>query len=566
MYDLVVERDVPVKVRDGVVLSSDVSRPATGRFPALVERTPYDKRRPALEQAGRFFAERGYVFVSQDVRGRHASLGDWYFLQQQEGPDGFDTLAWMAAQPWSDGRVGTLGLSYSTATQQALAVLHPPALRAQYLSDGGWSYFHRTLRSGGAFELGVLLPYAIRMARESQLPARDAFERELEGLRPWLSRLPLKRGHSFLRHAPAEERWFFDMLENETYTGYWKQPTLSMAEHVDDYPDVPVVCQTSWYGHHVSATVEKWRALRARGRAPKRLLIGPWLHGYDEYARPFAGEVDFGTDAAIDLLSERLRFFDAFLKDAPPAEEPPVRLFVMGGGSGRRNLDGRLEHGGRWRDASDWPLPGRQETRFFLHPGGALRREPPPAAVPPSRYRHDPGDPVPAIGGHVQNPAFPGFIQGGAFDQRGRAELWACRDTRPLRERRDVLAFESEPLAFDLEVIGPVAVRLWFSSDAADTDVVVKLIDVYPDGFAMNLTEAILRLRFRNGFESAEPMRAGEVYQIGLEPQPIGNLFKAGHRIRLDVQSSHFPQFDVNLLPAENAVFHDALRPSHLLL
>jgi putative CocE/NonD family hydrolase len=229
-----------------------------------------------LEQAGRFFAERGYAFVSQDVRGRHGSSGEWYFLQESEGQDGFDTIAWIAAQDWSDGRIGTLGLSYSTATQQALAVLHPPALAAQYLSDGGFSYFHRTLRNGGAFELGVLLPYAIRMAREGQLFARDpaareAFEGELAGLRPWLSRLPLKRGQSFLRKAPAEERWFFDMLENEAYDDYWKQPTLSMAEHVDRYPDVPVVCQTSWYGHHVWATVEKWRALRARGRAPKRL-------------------------------------------------------------------------------------------------------------------------------------------------------------------------------------------------------------------------------------------------------------------------------------------------------
>lgn len=585
MHDVVVERDLRVPARDGAFLSTDVHRPARsasplpGPFPALVERTPYDKRRPVLEEAGRFFAERGYVFVSQDVRGRHGSSGEWYFLQEREGLDGFDTLAWIAEQDWSDGRVGTMGLSYSTATQQALAVLRPPALRAQYLSDGGFSYFHRTLRTGGAFELGVLLPYAIRMAREGQLFARDpaareAFEGELAGLRPWLSRLPLKRGQSFLRKAPAEERWFFDMLENETYGDYWKQPTLSMAEHVDRYPDVPVACQTSWYGHHVWATVEKWRALRARGSSPKRLVIGPWLHGYDEYARSYAGEVDFGEGAAIDLLSERLRFFDMFVKDAPTglADEPPVRAFVMGGGSGRRNRAGRLEHGGRWRDASDWPLPGAQSTRFFLHDGGSLRREPPPANATLSRYRHDPGDPVPAIGGHLQNPAFPGFIQGGAFDQRGRADLWACGDTRPLRARADVLVFETEPLREDLEVIGPITVRLWVSSSVTDADFVVKLIDVYPptsddpDGFAMNLSEAILRTRFRNGFERGEAMTPGEVYEIALEPQPIGNLFRAGHRIRLDVQSSHFPQFDVNPLPAENAVFHHALRPSHVVL
>src|SRR5262245_10101429 len=355
IHDFVVERDVTLPTRDGVLLASDVYRPAgggaplPGAFPALLERTPYDKRRPALEQAGRFFAARGYVFVSQDVCGRHGSQGEWYFLQEREGRDGFDTLGWIATQPWCDGRVATLGLSYSTATQQALAVLRPPGLVAQYLSDGGYSYFHRTLRSGGAFELGVLLPYAIRMAREGQRFARDpaarrAFEDELAGLQPWLERLPLRRGESFLRHAPEEERWFFDMLENETYGSYWRQPTLSMAEHVDRYPDVPLVCQTSWYGHHVWATVEKWRALRERGSAPKRLLIGPWLHGYDEYARTFAGEVDFGQDAALDLNEERLLFLDAVLQArAGPVEEAPVRLFVMGGGSGLRNGEGRLE-------------------------------------------------------------------------------------------------------------------------------------------------------------------------------------------------------------------------------
>jgi hypothetical protein len=179
---------------------------------------------------------------------------------------------------------------------------------------------------------------------------------------------------------------------------------------------------------------------------------------------------------------------------------------------------------------------------------------------------------VPAIGGHVQNPAFPGFVQGGAFDQRGRPDLWACRDTRSLRERADVLCFESEPLPGDLPVVGPIAVRLWVSCDAADADVVVKLIDVYPpsddwpEGFAMNLTEAILRLRFRDGFERPVPVVPGAVYAVALEPQPIGNLFKAGHRVRLDVQGSHFPVFDVSPLAAPTVVFHDALRPSHVEL
>ncbi len=574
----VLERGRRVPMRDGISLAADVYRPASqARFPALLERTPYDKGRPVLETAGRFFAERGYAFVSQDVRGRHASEGPWYFLQEQEGADGFDTLAWIAAQPWCDGRVGTLGLSYSTATQQALAVLRPPSLRAQYLSDGGYSYFHRTLRHGGAFELGVLLPYAIRMAREGQDLARDpaareAFERELDGLKPWLDRWPLGRGRSFLRHAPAEERWFFDMLENSDYSDYWKQPTLSMLEHVDRYPDLPVVCQTSWYGHHVWATVEKWRALRQRGKAPKQLVIGPWLHGYDEYARTFAGEVDFGGEATLDIHADRLRFFDSHLKRSEPLTEPSVRVFVMGGGSGRKNGAGRLEHGGRWRTATDWPLPDTGAERFFLHGGGGLRREAPAASVSPSRYRHDPRDPVPTIGGHLQNPAFLELIQGGAFDQRGRDELWACHDTRPLRERADVLVFETEPLAAPVVVIGPIEACLHIAADAHDIDIMVKLLDVYPPsadwplGFAMNLTEGLLRARYRNGFERAEWVVRGEIAELRFEPQPIGNLFAAGHRIRVDVQSSSFPHFEVNDRPAEISLFHDAVRPSHVVL
>jgi putative CocE/NonD family hydrolase len=567
MSEFVLERDLKVPMRDGTLLAADVYRPAAARAPALVERTPYDKRRPVQEQAGRFVAARGYAFIAQDVRGRHGSQGEWYFLQTQEGQDGFDTLAWVAAQPWCDGRVATLGLSYGTATQQALAVERPPALRAQYLSDGGWSYFHRTLRSGGAFELGVLLPYSIRMARDGRTGDRESFERELDGLRPWLERLPLRRGASFLRHAPAEERWFFDMLEHEAYDDYWRQPTLSMAEHVDRFPDLPTVCQTSWYGHHVWATLEKWRALRARGSAPKLLLIGPWLHGYDDYGKSFAGDVDFGADSACDIHAERLRFFDGVLKPGGPPLGPSVRVFVLGGGSCRTNAEGRREHGGRWRSADDWPLPGTLQMRLFLHAGGALATESPPPFAAPTRYRHDPSDPVPAIGGHVQNStSFPEFIKGGAFDQRGRADLWACRDTRPLRERPDVRVFETEPLASPFEVVGPVSVRLWVSASAPDADIVVKLIDVHPDGFAMNLSEAILRLRFRNGFERVEPLVPGAVYEVVLEPQPIGNLFAAGHRIRLDVQSSHFPQWDVNQLRAEVAVFHDAQRPSYLEL
>ncbi len=564
-FDASLERDLRVGMRDGVSLSVDVYRPAAhgatlpGRFPVLLERTPYGKRRVVLNQAGEFFARHGYVVVMQDVRGRFASEGEWYFLSEQEGADGFDTLSWIREQSWYDGNIGTMGLSYSTATQQALAVLRPEGLRSQFLSDGGYDYFHRTLRHSGAFELGVLLPYVIRLAREGPDLTEDperraAFEAELDGLLPWLDRLPLRKGASFLRHAPREERWFFDLLTTSRREKYWTHATLSLKDHVDAYPDIPIYFQTSWYGHHVWATTEKYRALRRGRTSPMRLLIGPWLHGYDDYARTFAGEADFGAASKIDFNELRRLWFDATLKGADNGilTGPPVHIFVMGGGSGARDTEGRLQHGGCWREEAEWPSPRVKELAFYLHGDGALRSEPPGEGAPPRRFTFDPADPVPTVGGGVQNGMFPALIQGGAYDQRGRDDLWACSDRKPLRDRSDVLVFETEPLERDLEVSGPISVRLFVSSTALDTDFTAKLIDVYPpsadwpEGFALNLTDSVVRCRYREGFESEAWMRPDEIYEVTIEPQAVSAVFARDHRIRLDLSSSNFPRFDVN--------------------
>ena len=585
-----------VRMRDGAGLSVDVYRPARdglalpGRFPVLLERTPYGKRRPVLNQAGEYFACAGYVVIMQDVRGRFASEGEWYFLSEQEGPDGFDTMAWIVSQPWCDGNIGTMGLSYSTATQQALAVRRPPGLRAQFLSDGGYDYFHRTLRHSGAFELGVALPYVIRMAREgpdlANDPARrEAFETELAGLRPWLDRLPLRKGESFLRHAPREERWFFDMLTTSRREAYWTQPTLSLKDHVDAYPDIPIFFQTSWYGHHVWATIEKYLALRRGRNSPMRLLIGPWLHGYDEYDRTYAGQVDFGAESRIDFNQLRRLWFDATLKGADNGilSGPRVHFFVMGGGSGARDAAGRLRHGGSWREEADWPKAGGQPSTLYLHRDGFLRKEE-PGLQAPRTFVFDPVDPAPTVGGGVQNGMFPALIQGGAYDQRGREDLWACRDTTPLRDRSDVLVFETEILEGDIEVTGSITVHLFVSSTALDTDFTAKLIDVYPpslewpEGFAMNVTDSVARCRYRRGFDRETWMRPDEIYQVTIEPQAVSNIFGRGHRIRLDISSSNFPRFDVNSNTGEpcgveakvevatNVVHVDSLHASRLVL
>jgi putative CocE/NonD family hydrolase len=429
------------------------------------------------------------------------------------------------------------------------------------------------------------------MARESRELARDprlraAFEAACGELPEWLRRLPLAWEATPLRLLPAYQSWFLELLRHADYDDYWKHPGWNLAEHLEVYPDIPLVLQTSWYGHHVWSTTEKFRRLRERLREPVKLLIGPWLHGYDDYARSYAGEVDFGANSALDLNELKLRFFDQSLKGHATGlfEEPPVRLFVMGGGSGRRNEEGRLEHGGRWRDEGAWPLARARGLRLFLDGNGRLDPQAPPAQTPASRYLFDPSDPVPTIGAGVQSPLFPGLIQGGGFDQRGRRELWACRDTRLLAERPDVLVFATDPLPEDLEVTGPVTVRLWVASSAPDTDFTAKLVDVYPPsddwpaGFALNLSDGILRARYRNSRERAEPLRPGEPAQVVIELQATSNLFRAGHRLRLDVSSSNFPRFDLNpntgeplghetrLERALNVVFHDAGRPSHLEL
>jgi putative CocE/NonD family hydrolase len=568
----ILEPDQTVHARDGVALSIDVYRPARdgaplpGPFPVLLERTPYGKRRAVLSQAAEYFARAGYVVVMQDVRGRFASEGEWYFLSEQEGPDGFDTVEWIASQPWCNGRIGTMGLSYSTATQQALAVLRPPGLASQFLSDGGYDYFHRTLRHSGAFELGVLLPYVIRLAREGPDLARDpdrraAFETELDGLRPWLGRLPLRKGESFLRHAPREERWFFDMLTKSRREPYWTQPTLSLRDHVSAYPDIPIFFQTSWYGHHVWATIEKYRAIRKGRVSPMRLLIGTWLHGYDDFGRTFAGEVDFGSEAKIDFNGLRRMWFDATLKgqDNGILSGPPVHIFVMGGGDGGRDAASRLRHGGHWSEESAWPPSDVQTRAYYLHPDRSLRLEAPDLSTYSLSFVFDPADPVPTVGGGVQNGMFPALIQGGAYDQRGRAELWTCRDESDLAARADVLVFETEPLEEAVEVTGPITVRLFVSSSAKDTDFTAKLIDVHPPspsfprGFAMNLTDSVVRCRYREGFDHEAWMIPGVIVEVMIEPQAVSNLFARGHRIRLDISSSNFPRFDVNSNSGEEA-------------
>jgi putative CocE/NonD family hydrolase len=608
-YDVTIEHDLMVRVRDGVHLATDVYRPAQGgkpadgAFPVILERTPYDKADASRSElkvgdtepmsrltVADYFVRHGYVVVYQDCRGRYNSEGG-FTKYLDDAADGYDTLAWIVEQPWCNGKVGTMGLSYAAHTQGALACLNPPGLACMFLDSGGFSTAYQGgIRQGGAFELKQAT-WAYRQALNSadaEDPViRDALEKE--DLRDWFTRMPWRRGHSPVSAVPEYEDYLFEQWTAGTFDDSWKKAGIYAAGFYDDYADVPMMHMSSWYDPYPRTATENYIGLSRRKKGPVRLLLGPWTHG--NRVQSYAGDVDFGAASVIDgnlaedFLALRLKWFDHWLRDIDNGvdAEPAVRLFVMGGGTGRRNRDGRLDHGGYWRDADDWPLPEARPTPYYLHANGGLDTTAPTAASGSISFDDDPRDPVPTIGGAITSGA--PVMEGGAFDQRESDRFFGCKPPYlPLATRPDVLVFQTPPLAADVEVVGPIGVRLWIASNCPDTDFTAKLIDVYPPsadypaGYAMNITNGILRCRYRNAWDKPEMMEAGKIYEITVEAFPTANLFKAGHRIRLDISSSNFPHFDVNPNTGEpeglsrrtriatNTVYLDTAHPSHLVL
>jgi uncharacterized protein len=609
-FDVVVMRDIMVPMRDGVRLATDTYVPARNgvavvdRFPVILERTPYDKtadsrsertpvspRPKSRAEVARFFVERGYVVVYQDCRGRYKSEGE-FVKYLSDGDDGFDTCAWIVGQPWCNGRIGTMGLSYAAHTQGALGSAGAPGVTAMFLDSGGFSNAYQGgIRQGGAFELKQAT-WAFNQALESPEieadPARLAAMKAID-IRAWFGRMPWHRGDSPVSLAPEYEDYLFDQWEHGEFDAFWKQLGIYAEGFYDRFSDAAMVHMSSWYDPYPRTATDNYLGLARRKRGPVRLILGPWTHGDRQLT--YAGDVDFGPKATLDgnlapdFLTLRLRWFDRWLKglDNGVDREPAVRLFVMGGGSGRRNGAGRMEHGGSWRSERDWPVPGTRWSPFYLQTSGALSTARPPEHAGFREFEYDPARPVPTIGGTVTS-GQPVMV-GGAFDQREGPRFFGSREPyRPLSERRDILVFQTPPLGEDVEVTGPLTVHLWISSSAPDTDFTVKLIDVYPrnrdypEGFAMNLTDGILRVRYRNSWERPELMTAGLVYPIRIEAFPTSNRFARGHRIRLDISSSNFPHFDANPNTGEpegrarerrvalNRVYMDAARPSHVVL
>ena len=609
-YDVVLESNLKVTTRDGVRLATDVYRPARagrvaeGRFPVILERTPYgrdvtsfrditaaDPRPKTRAQVAEYYVRHGYVVVFQDCRGCHESEGQ-FTKYLSEGADGFDTCQWILSQSWSDGRIGTLGLSYAAHTQVALGCLDPPGLKAMYVDCGGFSNAYQGgIRQGGAFELKqVTWAYANALESREALsdPLRMAALKAVD-LKAWFASMPWKRGHTPISLAPDFESYVYDQWEHGVFDGFWQQVGIYAAGSYDRFAPAAMTHLSGWYDAYSRTATDNYVGLSKRGKAPVRLIMGPWTHGGRSTSH--AGDVEFGPGATLDadgpgdLFAKRLDWFDRHLKGVrlAPDRTPPVRLFVMGGCDGRKSPEGRLRHGGRWRSEADWPLPDRKLTPFYLHAEGRLSREASEAAATSVSYDFDPRDPVPTMGGTVTSGE--PLMRPGGYDQRLGPQVYGAHAPfLPIEARPDVLAFQTEPLAEDVEMTGDILANLWISSDGPDTDFTVKLIDVYPpsedypEGYALNLTDGILRCRYRDSWERPSMMTPGQVYRITVTAFPTSNLFKRGHRIRLDVSSSNFPHFDVNpntgapegtgltRRVARNTVFLDAERPSHVVL
>ena len=536
------EFGVRVPMRDGVHLSANVFRPAaTGQYPAILVRTPYNKR-TEITPLYRSFVERGYAVVVQDVRGRYASEGAFRPLDQ-EPEDGDDTINWLAHQTWCDGKVGMIGGSYLGIVQWKVAYLDNPHLKAIFPVVSGYDdYRDRFYSTGGAMKLGQRLLWMSENMRSWSFRPPP--------FRQFIQRLPLRILDVVATGRKAE--MYQRALDHPTDDLFWQKiSTRSRLGRVR----VPVFSVGGWYDNFVESDLAAFSALH-RNSNVHRILIGPWPHNMSVKFP----NVEFGAESQLPLRALQLAWFDQWLKgkDTDLLSRPPVRIFVMG-----KN---------QWRDEHEWPLARARHVAYYLRGNGranslkgdGLLASRPAAQSPPDRFTFDPWRPVPTMGGAVccNYKVFP----------------WGPMDQRPVEQRQDVLVYTSPVLQKDTEVTGPITVVLYVSTSARDTDFTAKLVDVFPNGHARNLTDGILRLRYRNSLERPTLAKPGERYRIAIDAGVTSNVFRKSHRIRLEISSSNFPRFDRNpntgrpvadektLQTARQIVYHDRLRPSHVLL
>jgi uncharacterized protein len=561
---ILVQYNVPVKMRDGVTLRADIYRPnSSEKFPVILMRTPYDKSvdwavGPAFKIAGR-----GYVVVIQDVRGRYTSEGEWYPFKHEQA-DGYDSVEWAASLADSNGKVGMMGASYVGATQMLAAISTPPHLAAIAPHVTASNYHDGWTYQSGAFEQWFDENWTTQLARNTL----DRLIDDHTDARVGAPTLPLADYPVFnFGQLPADSEltstvapYYQDWLAHPDYDDYWKQ--WSIEEHFSNIA-VPMLQVGGWYDIFSKGTLRNYMGVKAHGsteaaRSKQHLLMQ--IGGHAGFGRRI-GDVDFGPHALENPYTDViLDWYDFLFKGIHNqfATEKPVKIFVMGANE--------------YRQEDDWPPPQARYRKYFLHSDGkanSLRGDgslstSAPESEAADGYVYDPGNPVPTVGGPLccaQQLMEPG-----------------PRDQRQVENRDDVLVYSLGPLTEDLEVTGPVSATLFVKSSAVDTDFTGKLVDVRPDGFAMDVAEGILRMRYRDSEEHANLMNPGQIYQVTLDLWSTSNLFLRGHTLRLEISSSNFPRFDRNLntgeeikhagkfVSASNTILHDAQHPSALVV
>jgi hypothetical protein len=570
---------VMVPMRDGVKLATDIYKPAgsTEKLPVILTRTPYNKN--GSKKHGEYFAQQGYIFIAQDTRGRYASEGVWHWMTD-DGPDGVDCAKWIISQPWSDGQIGMIGTSYVGGTQHAMALEKAPGLATVIPVDAVSNCGVQSMRNAGAFEMRFwnwIMLNGGKGSNAAQDPATEAVLKEMADNRfHYLANLPLRPGLTPLKLAPEYEDWLVKAMRNGANNDFWQQNNI--LDHAADYKDMPVMLVGGWYDSWAGNTTANFRALTPVLKSDVYLIMGPWIHGAQ--AKSSHGMADFGAEAAIaDELAWRVSWYDHVMKRKPCPFAKKVRYFTMGTGDGHKTPEGKLFHGGEWHETDAWPPAGTKYTAFYFGADGVLSTE---KQAGSSSYAFDPKNPVPTIGGNISSGD--GIMLQGAWDQRGGPHVWNWQQPLPLSSRNDILVFQTAPLEHDTEVTGELEVNLWVSSDCVDTDFTAKLIDVHPastdwpGGFDLNIADGICRARFRESLEEEKLMEPGRIYPLTIRLYPTSNVFKKGHRIRVDISSSNFPRFDVNpntgeplqqhrrLKTALNTIHHDAEHPSHIVL
>ncbi len=540
-----IDFDQRVPMRDGITLSADVYRPiaagAGSRYPAILMRTPYLKADTRTIETGRYFAERGYAYVAMDVRGRGDSDGVFepYF---NDGVDGYDAIEWCAAQAWCDGNVGTIGGSYPGRIQWLAALQQPPHLRTMIVL---------VTPSDPFVETPTGLPGPQHLCWMHFTSGRVNQPMEAVDWARIYDHLPLlTMDEQVGRRVP---RWR-EEIAHAHLDDYWRR--ICYQDRFDRVT-VPVLHISGWYDDEQIGTPMNYIGMTQHGatpeaRASQRLLMGPWGHRVNTERQ--MGEVDFGPEALIDLRGEQLRWFDRHLKGKTEEAQAPVRIFVMGENT--------------WRDEQEWPLARTRSTPYYLHSAGqansrfgdGMLSATAPADEPSDGYRYDPARAVP-------------FITEPTSSQIGGPDDYAA-----IQRRDDVLVYVSEQLAQDMEVTGSIRVELYAASSAPDTDFMAMLLDVHPSGFAQRLCDGMVRARFRDGMDRPSPIEPGRIYHYRIDCWNTSQLFRAGHRIGLQISSSAFPKFDRNLnsgaplgmtsemVVAEQRIYHDADHPSAIVL